>query len=69
MNRVNTNYKSKKFISFLTTVIRALQFTMNENFKLTVLNDNDAVKLFLHFYKLLFLGTPFAEKMLQISLE
>lgn len=41
---------------------------MNEQSKIKV-NDNEAAKLFLHFYKLLFLGSPFAEKLLHIKLE
>lgn len=34
-----------------------------------VINDNECIKLFLNFYKLLFLGSPFAEKMLHIKFE
>ena len=41
---------------------------MNETNKVVV-NDTEAVKLFLSFYKLLFLGSQFAEKMLNIKLE
>ena len=44
---------------------------MNEmitNQKLVV-NDNECIKLFLNFYKILFLGSPFAEKMLNIKFE
>jgi hypothetical protein len=42
---------------------------MNENQKLSTINDTECVKLYINFYKLLFLGTPFAEKMLNIKLE
>jgi len=55
----------------LTTVIRALEFTMNtavESKKLR-LPDSEAIILFLNFYKLIFLGTRFAEKVLQIKLQ
>ena len=44
---------------------------MNEvliNQKVSI-NDNECIKLFLSFYKLLFLGSPFAEKMLNIKFE
>jgi hypothetical protein len=44
---------------------------MNEmliNQKLAI-NDNECIKLFLSFYKLFFLGSPFAEKMLNIKFE
>jgi hypothetical protein len=41
---------------------------MSEQNKVTI-NDNEAVRLFLNFYKLLFLGSPFAEKMLNIKIE
>ena len=34
-----------------------------------IINDNECIKLFLHFYKLLFLGSIFAEKMLHIKFE
>jgi hypothetical protein len=34
-----------------------------------VINDNECIKLFLNFYKILFLGSPFAEKMLNIKFE
>lgn len=65
MNKIQNNFKSKKFISFLSTVLRAFSFVLHEGYKIKF-NENDAVKLFGHFYKLLFLGSPFAEKMLHI---
>ena len=34
-----------------------------------VINDNESIKLFLSFYKIMFLGSPFAEKMLNIKFE
>jgi len=34
-----------------------------------VLPDNEAIELFVNFYKLLFLGTKFASKMLKITLN
>ena len=67
MRKVHLHYKSKRFISNLTTIIRALQLSMNENTK--PINDTECIKLYVHFYKLLFLGSPFAEKMLNIKLE
>lgn len=33
------------------------------------INDNESIKLFLSFYQLLFLGSPFAEKILHIKFE
>jgi hypothetical protein len=33
------------------------------------LPDQEAIIMFLHFYKLIFLGTKFAEKVLQIKLK
>ena len=71
MRKIQFNFRSKRFISTLTTVIRALQLSMNEmltNQKLLI-TDNECIKLFLQFYKLLFLGSPFAEKMLHIKFE
>jgi len=52
----------------LTTVIRALQHVLEvsiQNKKLK-LSDSDAIILFFEFYKLIFLGTKFTEKVLQI---
>jgi hypothetical protein len=51
--------------------MRALQNSMNEilSNKTSVVSDNESIKLFLNFYKLLFLGSPFAEKMLHIKFE
>lgn len=34
-----------------------------------ILPDNEAIELFVNFYKLLFLGTKFASKMLKITLN
>jgi len=42
---------------------------MNENSKLSTMNDTECIKLYINFYKLLFLGSPFADKMLNIKLE
>jgi hypothetical protein len=55
----------------LTTVVRALQYTMDVavDSKKLRLPDQEAIILFLHFYKLIFLGTKFAEKVLQIKLK
>lgn len=53
----------------VTTIIRALQLSMTDNPKVQTLNDTECIKLYINFYKLLFLGTPFAEKMLNIKLE
>ena len=55
----------------LTTVIRALQFVMDAaiQHKKTKLNDSDAIILFFEFYKLVFLGTKFTEKVLQIRVR
>lgn len=68
MRKIHLQYKSKRYISTLTVAIRALQLAMNESQKL-IINDNESVKLLLNFYKLLFLGSPFAEKMLNIKIE
>ena len=71
MRKIQFNFRSKRFISTLTTVIRGLQLSMNEmltNQKLQI-NDNECIKLFLSFYKLLFWGSIFAEKMLNIKFE
>ncbi|CDW76050.1 heat repeat-containing protein 6-like [Stylonychia lemnae] len=69
MRKINQNFKSKRFISFLTTVLRALQLSLSDNTKMVQLNDTETIKLYINFYKLLYLGTPFAEKMLNIKLE
>ena len=77
----------------MTTVLRALQFSMNLGTYQGVLGqpikqgpgnsggaaatksleiiipDNDVVSLFISFYKLMFLGSKFAQKMLKIKLE
>ena len=55
----------------LTTVIRALQYTMDiaitsQKMKIP---DSDAIILFVDFYKLIFLGTKFTERVLQIRLN
>lgn len=42
---------------------------MNEHPSLSSINDIECVKMYVNFYKLLYLGTPFAEKMLNIKLE
>ena len=69
MRKINQNFKSKRFISFLTTVLRALQLSLSDNTKIVQINDTETIKLYINFYKLLYLGTPFAEKMLNIKLE
>eukprot|EP00347_Sterkiella_histriomuscorum_P021491 403333793 len=69
MRKIQQNFKSKRYISMLTTIIRALQLSMGENPKIQTLNDTECIKLYINFYKLLYLGTPFAEKMLNIKLE
>lgn len=33
------------------------------------MNDTECIKLYINFYKILYLGTPFAQKMLNIKLE
>ena len=55
----------------LTTVTRALQHVMDAAIasKKLKLTDSDAILLFFEFYKLVFLGTKFAEKVLQIRLR
>jgi hypothetical protein len=55
----------------MTTVIRSLHFVMAagvEGKKLRVIPDSEAIILFLHFYKLIFLGTRFTEKVFQIKI-
>jgi hypothetical protein len=66
VKKLAQNYKSKRHIIMLTTVTRALQYTMViavESKKLRMA-DQEAIIMFLHFYKLVFLGTKFAEKVL-----
>ena len=55
----------------LTTVIRALQYVMDAAIlhKKLKLVDSDAIILFFEFYKLVFLGTKFTEKVLQIRVS
>ena len=50
----------------ITTVIRALQYVMEVaiQHKKLKLADSDAIILFFEFYKLVFLGTKFTEKVL-----
>ena len=69
VRKLSQNYRSKRQIIMLTTVVRALQYTMDVavDSKKLRLPDQEAVILFLHFYKLIFLGTKFAEKVLQIK--
>jgi len=99
MSKIQHYYRSKRFISQMTTVLRALQFSMNlgqgadmglqagqqhkkkaawqrgdpalrkQGSLEMVVSDREAVDLFIGFYKLLFLGTDFARKMLKIKLE
>lgn len=125
MGKLQSNHRSKRFISQMTTVVRALQCSLNYNsgqsnkkqsgkeksnvveaglakpvkdiggdqinsmafnkntkFGVSriqgqqqaavgeiILPDNEAIELFVNFYKLLFLGTKFAKKMLKITLN
>ena len=71
MRNIQFNYRSTRSIIMLTTVIRALQFVMDAaiQHKKTKLNDSDAIILFFEFYKLVFLGTKFTEKVLQIRVR
>lgn len=89
MGKINTHHRSKRFISQLTTMIRALQLSMNlgnqsgsgvnpkqkhldpklANQLEMKIPDNEVIALFVNFYKLLFLGTPFSRKVLKIKLQ
>ena len=89
MSKINTHHRSKRFISQLTTMIRALQLSMNLGNQTTSgttlkqknidpklasqlemkIPDNEVIALFVNFYKLLFLGTPFSRKVLKIKLQ
>jgi hypothetical protein len=100
MAKIKSLHKSKRFVSQLTTVIRALQFSMNlgvfsdNNLPISInpgtnvktsdkqatneqnseslelrIPDNEAIALFISFYKLLFLGSKFAKKMLKLKVE
>lgn len=50
------NVRSKKFTQILLTMLRAMQFVLQE---IPSIPDADTAALLLYFYKLLFLGTPF----------
>lgn len=66
MRNIQFNYRSTRSIILLTTVIRALQHVMDAaiHHKKLKLSDSDAIILFFEFYKLVFLGTKFTEKVL-----
>ena len=68
MKNIQFTYRSTRSIIMLTTVIRALQYVMDAaiQHKKIKLTDSDAIILFFEFYKLIFLGTKFTEKVLQI---
>ena len=68
MRNIRFTYRSTRSIIMLTTVIRALQHVMDVaiQHKKLKLADSDAIILFFEFYKLIFLGTKFTEKVLQI---
>ena len=71
MKNLQHTFKSKRSIIMLTTVIRALQYTLDvaiasQKMKIP---DSDAIILFVNFYKLIFLGTKFTERVLQIRLN
>ena len=50
----------------LTTIIRALQYTLDVAItaQKMKISDSDAIILFVNFYKLIFLGTKFTERVL-----
>lgn len=66
MRNIQFTYRSTRQIIMLTTVIRALQHVMDAAIlhKKLKLVDSDAIILFFEFYKLVFLGTKFTEKVL-----
>lgn len=68
MRNIQNTYRSTRSVIMLTTVIRALQHVMDAAIvsKKLKLQDSDAIILFFEFYKLIFLGTKFTEKVLQI---
>lgn len=71
MRNIQLTYRSTRSIILLTTVIRALQFVMDVaiSHKKVRLADSDAIILFFEFYKLIFMGTKFTEKVLQIRVS
>lgn len=71
MRNIQFTYRSTRQIIMLTTVIRALQYVMDAAIlhKKLKLVDSDAIILFFEFYKLVFLGTKFTEKVLQIRVS
>jgi len=66
MRNIQFTYRSTRSIILLTTVIRALQHVLDAAIqsKKLKLADSDAIILFFDFYKLIFLGTKFTEKVL-----
>ena len=66
MRNIRFTYRSTRSIIMITTVIRALQYVMEVaiQHKKLKLADSDAIILFFEFYKLVFLGTKFTEKVL-----
>lgn len=66
MRNIQLTYRSTRSIILLTTVTRALQYVMDvaTHHKKVRLADSEAIIFFFEFYKLVFLGTKFTEKVL-----
>jgi hypothetical protein len=58
--------KSENFLRTLTTCLRAMNFALIDIKKL---EESTSIRIFMKFYKLLFLGTPFAKRMLDLKVE
>ena len=70
MKKLHQTFKSKRSIIMLTTVIRSLQYTLDVAISSKMkIPDSDAIILFVNLYKLIFLGTKFTDKVLQIQLQ
>eukprot|EP00354_Favella_ehrenbergii_P003652 CAMPEP_0170474254 /NCGR_PEP_ID=MMETSP0123-20130129/16047_1 /TAXON_ID=182087 /ORGANISM="Favella ehrenbergii, Strain Fehren 1" /LENGTH=160 /DNA_ID=CAMNT_0010743865 /DNA_START=411 /DNA_END=893 /DNA_ORIENTATION=- len=71
MRNIQNNYRSTRSIIMLTTVIRALQHVLDTaiQHKKIKLSDSDTIILFFEFYKLVFLGTKFTARVLQIRVS
>ena len=67
--KLQSTYKSKRNIILLTTVIRAFQLVMDRGVqsKRILISESEALILFTALYKLVFLGTKFTQRVLQIQ--
>jgi hypothetical protein len=69
--KLSQNYKSKKNIIYMTTTIRAFQLVMDHAIahRKVLIAQSETIILFTALYKLVFLGTQFASRVLQIQVE